>query len=116
MMNEDLRQRTKRFSLRVIKVFVALNRRDDVQQVLGRQMLRSGTSVGAQYRECCRARSKAEFVSKLTSALQELDETAYWFEPLVEAKVVAPKRLTSLMQEAEELMSIFFASIRTAKA
>jgi four helix bundle protein len=115
MMNEDLRQRTKRFSLRVIKVFAALDSRDNVQQVLGRQMLRSGTSVGAQYRESCRARSKAEFISKVTSALQELDETAYWFELLVESQSLPQRRLTSLMKEAEELMAIFFASIRTAK-
>jgi four helix bundle protein len=116
MKSEELRQRTKQFSLRAIRVFVALNRRDDVQQVLGRQMLRSATSVGAQYRECCRARSKAEFVSKMISALQELDETAYWFELLVESEAISPKRLSSLMKEAEELMAIFFASIRTAKA
>jgi four helix bundle protein len=78
-------------------------------------MLRNGTSVGAQYREGCRARSKAEFISKITSALQELDETAYWFELLVESQSLPQRRLTTLMKEAEELMAILFASIRTAK-
>jgi four helix bundle protein len=113
--NEDLRSRTKRFGLRVIRVFVSLQKRDDVQQVLGRQMLRSGTSVGAQYREACRARSPAEFVSKMNSALQELDETSYWFEMLVESSAITTGKLERLMCEADELIAIFVASIRTAK-
>ena len=115
MQNEDLRLRTKRFGLRVVKVFVALQKRDEVQQVLGRQMLRSGTSVGAQYREACRARSPAEFVSKLNSALQELDETSYWFEMLVDSNAVPSRKLENLMREANELIAIFVASITTAK-
>jgi four helix bundle protein len=115
MQNEDLKLRTKRFGLRVVRVYVALQKRNDVHQVLGRQMLRSGTSVGAQYREACRARSPAEFVSKMNSALQELDETAYWFEMLVESDSMPISKLEKLMREAHELIAIFVASITTAK-
>jgi len=115
MSNEDLRQRTKTFALRVVRLYASLARRDDIQKVLGRQMLRSGTSVGAQYREACRARSTAEFVSKITSAMQELDETGYWFELLVEGGVVAPAKLASLRGEVDEMLAIFYASIRTAR-
>ena len=115
MQNEDLKTRTKRFALRVVKVYASLPKRDDVQQVLGRQMLRSGTSVGAQYREACRARSSSEFASKLNSALQELDETAYWFEMLVESDSIKSGKLANLMQEAQELIAIFVASITTAR-
>jgi four helix bundle protein len=115
MQNEDLKLRTKRFALRVVKVYAALQKRDAVQQVLGRQMLRSGTSVGAQYREACRARSSAEFISKMNSALQELDETAYWFEMLVESNSIKSGKLAGLIQEAQELIVIFVASITTAR-
>ena len=114
--NEGLRSRTKRFGLRVIRAYSSLQRRDDVQQILGRQTLRSGTSIGAQYREACRARSTAEFVSKMNSALQELDETAYWFEMLVESGAVTKRKLENLMEEADELIAIFVTCIRNAKA
>ncbi len=115
MQNADLKTRTKQFALRVVKVFVALQKRDDVQQVLGRQMLRSSTSVEAQYREACRRRSPAEFVSKMNSALQELDETLYWFEMLVESSAIPSRKLESLMKEADELIAIFVTSITTAR-
>ena len=111
---EDLRQRTKRFALRVIHLYTRV-RRDDAGSVLGRQMLRSGTSVGAQYREACRARSRAEFVSKLESATQELDETGYWLELLLESGIVDKGRLEDLVREVDELTAIFVASARTAK-
>ena len=111
----DLRFRTKQFALRIIALSATLGR-DDTISVLKRQLLRSGTSVGAQYREACRARSSAEFVSKIESATQELDETAYWIELLIESGLVEPTRLTELQQEAEELLAIFVASARTAKA
>ena len=84
-------------------------------QVLGKQVLRSGTSVGAHYREAIRARSPAEFVSKIEAALQELEETIYWFELLTEVGIVKDSRLTNLRQEAEELTAILVASVRTAK-
>ena len=111
---EDLRARTKRFALRIIRLYTAI-RRDEATMVLGRQLLRSGTSVGAQYREACRARSPAEFVSKLESATQELDETGYWLELLVESGLVKPQRLDGLLAEVDELLAIFTASARTAK-
>jgi four helix bundle protein len=110
----DLRLRTKQFALRIIALSLSLGR-DDTVSVLKRQVLRSGTSVGAQYREACRARSVAEFVSKIESATQELDETAYWIELLMESGIVAKQDLTELLQEVEELVAIFVASARTAK-
>jgi len=113
--NENLRSRTKRFGLRVIRAYSFLQKRDEIQQVLGRQMLRSGTSVGAQYREACRARSPAEFVSKMNSALQELDETVYWFEMLVESQSISKRKLENLMQETDELIAIFVTCIRNTK-
>ena len=113
--NEDLRSRTKRFGLRVIRAYAFLQKRDQIQQVLGHQMLRSGTSVGAQYREACRARSSAEFVSKMNSALQELDETSYWFEMLVESESITKRKLEKLMNEANELIAIFVTCIKSTK-
>ena len=110
----DLRQRTKSFALRIIRLYSSI-RNGDESGVLGRQMLRSGTSIGAQYREACRARSPAEFVSKIESATQELDETGYWLELLVEAGLVPHQKLESLQQEVDELLAIFVASARTAK-
>ena len=87
----DLRERTKRFGLRVLRMFSRLPKTAEAQ-VLGKQMLRSGTSVGANYREAYRGRSKAEFISKCGDSLRELEETAYWLEPLVDGKVVAAER------------------------
>ena len=118
MMNDEsisnLRHRTKEFALRVIKLFSALPKSTEAQ-VIGKQILRSGTSVGAQYREACRARSNAEFISKMQSGLQELDETTYWLELLTEGEIVKPERLKSLQDEANQLTAIFVASVKTAK-
>jgi four helix bundle protein len=80
-----------------------------------KQLIRCGTSVGAQYREACRARSPAEFRSKMNAVLQELDETAYWFELLAESGIVTPARLLDLSKEAEELIAIFVSSIQTSE-
>jgi four helix bundle protein len=110
----DLRERTKSFALRVIRMVSALGR-TPAASVLGNQVLRSGTSVGAQYREACRSRSKAEFISKMESSIQELDETAYWLELLSDGGIVRPKRLFDLRQETNELIAIFTASVKTAK-
>jgi four helix bundle protein len=109
----DLRRRTKQFALRVIKVSSSLPT-DPESTVMRKQMVRSGTSVGAQYREACRARSVAEFLSKMHQGLQELDETAYWFELLVESNRVPEPKLADLMREANELIAIFVTSIKTA--
>jgi four helix bundle protein len=84
-------------------------------QVLGRQVLRSGTSVGAHYREAHRARSVAEFVSKIEGGLQELDETLYWLELLQELKLGPTDRLEDLAKEADELIAIFVTTVRNAK-
>jgi four helix bundle protein len=87
----------------------------NVAQIIGRQMLRSGTSVGAHHREASRARSVAEFVSKMETGLQELDETAYWLELLIESHLIPARRLAPLMDETEQLVSIFVASVKTSK-
>ena len=108
MMNEDkdLGPRTKMFARRIIKPYAALPKTDTVAQVLGKQMLRSGTSVGANHREAHRARSKAEFVSKIGDCLKEADETLYWLELLMEESIVPAKRLQPLANEANELVAI----------
>jgi len=110
----DLKARTKEFALRVIRLYSSLPRSTEAQ-VLGRQVLKSGTSVGAHYREAKRARSNAEFVSKMEGGLQELEETAYWLELLADARIVAESRLMDLMKETNELISIFVTSVRTVK-
>ncbi len=110
----DLKIRTKDYAIRIIRLYGSLDK-TTVSQVLGRQVLRSGTSVGAHYREASRARSVAEFVSKMEGGLQELEETAYWLELLVETKAVPPKRLTALLDETEQLVAIFVSSVKTSK-
>ena len=111
---QDLRKRTKDFALRIVKLYGALPK-SAVAQVLGKQILRSGTSVGAQYREACRAKSNADFVTKIEGALQELDETQYWLELLMESGIVRRELLTDICEEANELTSILVASAKTAK-
>ena len=110
----DLKQRTKRFALRIIKLFSSLPKSPEAQ-VIGKQVLRSGTSVGAQYREACRSRSNSEFISKMQSSLQELDETAYWLELLVEGEMVRADKLEELQKETDELIAIFVSSVKTAR-
>jgi len=110
----DLRVRTKAFALRIIRLYGALPK-TTVAQVLGKQVLRSGTSVGAHYREATRARSTAEFISKIEGGLQELEETVYWLELLVESGIVPGARLVDLCAEADELIAIFVTSAKTAK-
>jgi four helix bundle protein len=110
----DLRPRTKAFALRIIRLYASLPKTIEAQ-ILGRQMLKSGTSVGAHYREATRARSTAEFVSKIEGGLQELEETGYWLELLIEAGIVKESQLRDLLNEADELTSIFVSSVKTAK-
>jgi four helix bundle protein len=111
---EQLRDRTKAFAVRIIRVMRALPRSPEAQ-VIGKQLLRSGTSVGANYRAACRARSRAEFVSKLGIVVEEADETIYWLELLVDGEVVAQERLAELMKEARELTAIFTAAQHTTR-
>ena len=110
----DLRIRTKSFALRIIRLYAALPKMTETQ-VIGKQLLRSGTSVGAHYREAKRARSTAEFVSKIEGGLQELEETTYWLELLVDSEIIPAKRLADLHHEAEELIAILVSSAKTAK-
>ena len=111
---QDLRKRTKEFALRIIKLYAALPKTTEAQ-VLGKQILRSGTSVGAHYREACRAKSNADFISKIEGGLQELDETLYWLELLADAKIVTPTRLAPLVQETNELIAMFVTMAKGVK-
>ena len=107
--------RTKEFALRVIRMHSALPKSTEAQ-VLGKQVLRSGTSVGANYREANRARSKPEFIAKIGDCLKELDETAYWFELLVESSIVPNAKLAGLRDECDQLLAIFTTISKKAKA
>ena len=111
---QDLSVRTKDFALRIVRMYVKLPK-SPLSEVLGKQVLRSGTSVGAHYREARRARSTAEFISKLEVAIQELDETGYWLELICESKVVRGDLLAELRDEVRELLAILVASVKTAK-
>ncbi len=110
----DLRVRTKDFALRVIRMFAALPKSTEAQ-VLGRQVLRSGTSVGANYREAHRARSKAEFIAKCGDCLKEIEETNYWLELLVAGEIVPAAKLAALRTESDELTAIFVTIIKNAR-
>jgi len=112
---EDLKQRTKRFALSIIRLYASLSKTTEAQ-VIGKQLLRSGTSVGAHYREAFRVRSDAEFVSKLEGGLQELDESAYWMELLCEAGTVLHEKLSELMDEASQLSAILTTCVKKVKA
>ena len=116
MQNEerDLQARTKRFALTIIRTFSIIPKTTEAQ-ILGRQMLRSGTSVGANYREAYRGRSKAEFVAKCGDSLRELEETAYWFELLVDGKIVPVEKLSALRRECDELIAIFVTIVKRSK-
>jgi four helix bundle protein len=110
----DLRLRTKRYAVGIVTLFTSLPKTDEAR-TLGRQMLRSGTSVGAQYREACRARSNAEFISKVESLLQELDETTFWLELLVETRCASALAVIPLVDESDELTKIFVTMVRRTK-
>ena len=113
-MRQDLRKRTKDFALRIIKVYSSLPK-EIVAQVIGKQVLRSGTSVGAHYREAYRSRSNAEFISKIEGGLQELEETVYWLELLIESGLVSQKKLSLLLKESDELIAILVTSVKNVK-
>ena len=117
MKNEekDLLPRTKMFARRIIHLYGSLSKTDAVAQVLGKQVLRSGTSVGANYREANRARSKAEFISKMGDCLKEADETLYWLELLLDEKIVPAKKLSALVSESGELVAIFITILKKAQ-
>ena len=111
---QDLRLRTKRFALRIIKMCEALPD-SRAGRILGDQVFRSGTSVAANYREAYRARSRAEFISKLGDCRKELEETILWFELLGDSQAVKPTKLALLLQEADELMAIFSSMVKSSR-
>jgi four helix bundle protein len=118
-MNEkarDLKLRTKEFAVRVIRMYSKLPKTDAVAQVLGKQVLRSGTSVGANYREATRGRSKAEFISKIGDSLKEIEETEYWLELLVDSGCLPTARMADLLDETRQLIAIFTTIDKKAKA
>ena len=111
---QDLKPRTTDFALRIIRLYARLPKTTEAQ-ILGKQVLRSGTSVGAQYREGHRAKSDADVINKFEGVLQELEETAYWLELLVKANIVPEKKLEPLMQETSELIAIFVTIVTNLK-
>ena len=112
----DIRPRLKAFALRIIRMYAALPKNNVVAQVLGKQVLRSGTSVGANFCEAYRARSTAEFVSKTGDSLKELEETAYWLELLVDGDVIPAKKMEDLLAETNQLIAILTTINKNAKA
>ncbi len=110
----DLRERTTEFALRIVRMYKNLPKTTEAQ-TLGKQVLRSGTSVGAQFRESQRAKSDADFIHKLESVLQEADETAYWLELLVRAEIVPAKKLEALRMEIDEIIAILVTIVTKVK-
>jgi four helix bundle protein len=114
MNQEEMKQRTKLFALGIIQLVESLPK-ERTAEVLGRQLLRSGTSVGSNYRSACRAKSIADFISKMGIVEEEADESLYWMELLIEAGIEVNMKVEALMKEAGELLSITVASIKTAR-
>ena len=114
MNQEEMKQRTKLFALGIIQLVESLPK-ERTAEVLGRQLLRSGTSVGSNYRSACRAKSTADFISKMGFVEEEADESLYWMELLIEAGIEVSMKMEVLMKEAGELLSITVASVKTAK-
>jgi four helix bundle protein len=112
--SEQLRDRTKKFAMRIIRLYRSLPYKTDYQ-VLGKQLLRCGTSVAANYRAACRARSKAEFVARIGIVVEEADEAILWMELMTESGIVSPEKTKELLEEANQLTAIFAASQRTAR-
>ena len=115
MDSEELKARTRDFGIRVIRLVETLPK-SQPSGVMGRQLLRSGTSVGANYRSACRARSRPDFISKVGIAIEEADESLYWMEVLIQAGITDQNPLAPLMQEGNELIAILTASVKTARA
>ena len=111
---KQLQDRTRKFAVRVIKAFTRLPK-VEATRIIGRQFVRSGTSLAANYRASCRARSAADFISKISIVTEETDETLFWLELLIESELVKEKTVEPLMTECDELLKIFSASLATAK-
>jgi four helix bundle protein len=115
MRSAELKERSKQFALRVVRLFRALPRNTDAQ-VMGKQLLRSGTSVAANYRAACRARSRSEFVARIRIVAEEADEGVFWLEMLTESGSVKVERLDGLLKEGRELTAIFTAAQDTIRS
>ena len=111
----ELKHRSKQFAIRLIRLFRSLPRTDEAR-IIGKQLLRSGTSVAANYRAVCRARSRAEFIAKIGVVVEEADETVFWLELLADGGIIKAETLAGLLKEANELLAIFAASQRTARS
>jgi four helix bundle protein len=111
---KQLQDRTKQFAVRIIKAFARLPK-NKATRIVGRQFLRSGTSLAANYRAACRSRSAADFISKISIVAEEADETLFWFELLVESELIKPAIVGPLMSECDEPLKIYSASLATAK-
>jgi len=114
MDQNELKKRTKQFGLRVMKMVAALPQ-DAVGRAIGNQLIRSGTSVGANYRAACRGRSKAEFIAKLGIVIEEADESEYWMELIIEGELLPSDRVDSLLDEANQLTAIMVATRKSAQ-
>jgi four helix bundle protein len=115
MTREEMKNRTKSYANRVVKLCSSLSS-NRVSQTLGKQLLRSGTSVGANYRAVCRAKSKLDFINKLRIVEEECDESLFWMELLVDNGLVKAARLSGLMKEADEILAIVVSSAKTARS
>jgi len=111
---EQLRARTKEFAIRIVRLFKSLPKTDEAR-IIGKQVMRSGTSVAANYRAVCRARSQADFVSKVGVVVEEADETVFWLELLVDTGIVQKVLMENILVEANELLAIFAASLWTVR-
>ena len=113
---QDLKVRTKQFALRIVRMYAKLPKNSVIAQIFGKQVLRSGTSVGANYREASRERSRAEFFAKIGDCLKEIEETEYWLELLVESGSVSERRMAILLDETRQLIAIFTTISKQAKS
>ncbi len=111
----ELAERTKQFAIRIIRLASILPR-DEVARVIGRQVLRSGTSVGAHYREAARSGTKKQFTSVLATALRDADETLYWLELLSESETMKPDQLADLINESQQLVAMLTASVKPTRS
>ena len=114
MDEQELKDRTKQFALRIIRLVAALPK-DTVGRAVANQLVKCGTSVGANYRSACRGRSKADFISKLGIVLEEADESAFWLELIIDGKLMEREPVEPLLREADELTAIFASSVKSAK-
>ena len=115
MTRDEMKKRTKDYANRIVKLCAALSK-DWVAQTLGKQLLRSGTSLGANYRAVCRAKSNLDFINKLRIVEEECDESLFWMELLADNNLIKPSRLKELMGEVDEILAIVVASLNTARA